>query len=67
MPRFFGLSSRDAAFVAASIRPVENPAVREFIVTSVRNEAMAVTAAFARPPPPESPSFRRRRYFGRPN
>src|SRR6266567_5761991 len=59
LPRFFGLSSRDAAFVAASIRPVENPPTREFIVTSVRNEATAVTIAaadFARPPPPEFPA-----------
>jgi hypothetical protein len=36
LPRFFGLSSRDAAFLAASIRPVENPPRRGFIVTSVR-------------------------------
>src|SRR6516165_9015728 len=35
LPRFFGLSSRDAAFVSASIRPVENPPLREFIVTPV--------------------------------
>ncbi|WP_152643430.1 DUF222 domain-containing protein, partial [Anaeromyxobacter sp. PSR-1] len=32
MPRFFGLSSRDAAAVAASIRPVENPPRREVVV-----------------------------------
>jgi 5-methylcytosine-specific restriction endonuclease McrA len=33
LPRFFGLSARDAAFVAASIRPVEDPPRRDFIVT----------------------------------
>ncbi|ABC83782.1 HNH endonuclease [Anaeromyxobacter dehalogenans] len=32
LPRFFGLSSRDAAAVAASIRPVENPPRREVVV-----------------------------------
>jgi hypothetical protein len=36
LPRFFGLSARDAAFVAASIRPVESPPVRGFLVTPVR-------------------------------
>jgi hypothetical protein len=36
LPRFFGLSSRDAAFVAASIRPAENPPGRDFVVTQVR-------------------------------
>lgn len=35
LPRFFGLSSRDAAAVAASIRPVVNPPVRE-VVTPLR-------------------------------
>jgi hypothetical protein len=34
LPRFFGLSSREAAAVAASIRPVENPPLRE-VVTSL--------------------------------
>jgi hypothetical protein len=47
LPRFFGLSRRDAAFVATSIRPVENPPVREFIVTSVRSDAAAQSAAAA--------------------
>jgi hypothetical protein len=37
--RFFGLSSRDAAFLAASIRPVENPPRRDFLVTQVRPHA----------------------------
>ncbi|ACG75361.1 HNH nuclease [Anaeromyxobacter sp. K] len=32
LPRFFGLSSRDAAAVVASIRPVENPPQREVVV-----------------------------------
>jgi 5-methylcytosine-specific restriction endonuclease McrA len=55
MPRFFGLSARGAAFVAASIRPVENPPAREFVVTAVRREATPdTTAAVARPPDPES-------------
>ncbi len=36
LPRFYGLSSRDAAFVAASIRPVENPPRRDFHVTELR-------------------------------
>jgi hypothetical protein len=39
LPRFFGLSSRDAAFVAASIRPVENHPMREFIVAPLRSGA----------------------------
>ena len=39
LPRFFGLSSRDAAFVAASLRPVEDAPRREFIVTPVRSIA----------------------------
>jgi hypothetical protein len=39
LPRFFGLSSRDAAFVAASIRPVENPPRRGYVVTQVRSPA----------------------------
>jgi hypothetical protein len=39
LPRFFGLSSRDAAFVAASIRPVEHPPRRDFMVTEVRLRA----------------------------
>src|SRR5512138_2848555 len=39
LPKFLGLSSRDAAFVAASIRPVEDPPRREFFVTPVRSAA----------------------------
>jgi hypothetical protein len=45
LPRFFGLSSRDAAFLAASIRPVENPPRRDFIVTQVRHIAAVAVAA----------------------
>jgi hypothetical protein len=37
MPRFFGKSARDAAFVAASIRPVQDPPARDFLVTPVRS------------------------------
>jgi hypothetical protein len=36
LPRFFGKSARDAELVAASIRPVEDPPRREFLVTAVR-------------------------------
>jgi hypothetical protein len=54
LPRFFGKSARDAAFVAASIRPVENPPVREFLVTPVRGApveaAPDVTAGAFRAP-----------------
>ncbi|ABC83116.1 HNH endonuclease signature motif containing protein [Anaeromyxobacter dehalogenans] len=32
LPRFYGLSSRDAAEVSASIKPVENPPRREIVV-----------------------------------
>jgi hypothetical protein len=59
LPRFFGLSRRDAAFVAASICPVENPPVREFIVTSVHSDARAqlpAAADVACSPQPESAS-----------
>jgi hypothetical protein len=45
LPRFFGLSSRDAAFVAASIRPVENPPVRDFLVTPVRGAPAVIPTA----------------------
>jgi hypothetical protein len=41
LPRFFGLSSRDAALVAASIRPIENAPTRD-VVTAVA--APAATA-----------------------
>ncbi|ABC83806.1 HNH endonuclease [Anaeromyxobacter dehalogenans] len=50
LPRFYGLSSRDAAEVAASIRPVENPPRRE-VVVPVRAASVpsAVTAPAAEP------------------
>jgi hypothetical protein len=44
LPRFFGLSSREAAAVAASIRPVEDPP-RRAVVTLLRPAASAVTTA----------------------
>jgi hypothetical protein len=44
LPRFFGLSSRDAAFVAASIRPVENPPRRDFVVSPVRSDVATAPA-----------------------
>ncbi|ACG72140.1 HNH nuclease [Anaeromyxobacter sp. K] len=44
LPRFYGLSSRDAAEVAASIRPVENPPRREVIVP-IRGACSAATGA----------------------
>jgi len=48
LPRFFGLSSRDAAAVAVSIRPIEDPPERE-VVTPIRliTPAPKVAAAFA--------------------
>ena len=54
LPRFFGLSSRDAAAVAVSIRPVEHPPERE-LVTPVRSSvpgplSTAPTAAAAHRP-----------------
>jgi hypothetical protein len=51
LPRFYGLSSRDAAFIAASIRPVENPPVREFIVTPVRADVSPEPEPTIGPPP----------------
>jgi hypothetical protein len=33
LPRFFGLSSREAAAIAASIRPVQNPPEREMVTS----------------------------------
>ncbi|ACL67394.1 HNH endonuclease [Anaeromyxobacter dehalogenans 2CP-1] len=50
LPRFYGLSSRDAAEVAASIRPVENPPRRE-VVVPVRSVSVpsAVTVPAAEP------------------
>jgi hypothetical protein len=48
LPRFFGLSSRDAAQVAVSIRPVEDPPQRE-VVTPLRAAALALPAAGSAP------------------
>jgi hypothetical protein len=61
LPRFFGLSSREAALVAVSIRPVEDPARRE-VVTAVRPAAApsAVEAPLGdqlRPPASEEDLF----------
>ncbi|ACL67477.1 HNH nuclease [Anaeromyxobacter dehalogenans 2CP-1] len=69
LPRFFGLSSREAAAVAASIRPVENPPRREVVVPlritvpaalpaeALRDAAPAPVALFhAHETPPVSPS-----------
>jgi hypothetical protein len=46
LPRFFGLSSRDAAFVAVAIRPVENAPRREVLVPT-RPAAMRTVEAVA--------------------
>ncbi len=54
LPRFFGLSSRDAAFVAASIRPVENAPRRDFLVRPVRAVATVSTTS-DRPAAPAGP------------
>jgi hypothetical protein len=44
LPRFYGKSARDAAFLAAAIRPVENPPER-FLVTPVRVSATPAVPA----------------------
>ena len=51
LPRFFGLSARDAAFVATSIRPVEKPPVRAFLVTPLRLDRAAEAVPTDAPPP----------------
>jgi 5-methylcytosine-specific restriction endonuclease McrA len=51
VPRFFGLSSREAAAVAASIRPIENPPER-VVVTRFPPPASAATSS-SPPSPPE--------------
>ncbi len=52
LPRFFGLSSRDAAQVAVSIRPVEDLPQRD-VVTPLRSAAPELPAAVrAAPVPP---------------
>jgi hypothetical protein len=50
LPRFFGLSSREAAAVAASIRPVEDPPRRE-VVTAAPPPARAAAPAEPRSAP----------------
>jgi hypothetical protein len=45
LPRFFGLSSRDAAAVAVAIRPVERPPVREVVVPLVSRAPQLASAA----------------------
>ncbi len=61
LPRFFGLSSREAALVAVSLRPVENPPRRD-VVTSVPS-SVAGTAddgapLLPAPPPSGAAPFR---------
>jgi hypothetical protein len=51
LPRFFGLSSRDAAQVAVSIRPVEDLPQRD-VVTPLRSAAPELPAAQKAPVPP---------------
>ncbi|WP_041450455.1 HNH endonuclease [Anaeromyxobacter dehalogenans] len=50
LPRFYGLSSRDAAEVAASIRPVANPPRREVVVPVRAVSAPAIGTAPAAEP-----------------
>jgi hypothetical protein len=47
LSRFFGLSSRDAAFVAVAIRPVENAPRREVLVPTRPAAAMRTVEAVA--------------------
>ncbi len=54
LPRFFGLSSREAALVAVSVRPVENPPRRD-VVMSVPS-SLAATPRDGVLPPPRPPS-----------
>jgi len=57
LPRFFGLSSRDAAAVAVSIRPVEHPPARE-LVTILRSVAPAQLSAAPTVAAPSAPAQR---------
>ena len=57
LPRFFGLSSRDAAAVAVSIRPVEHPPARE-LVTILRSVAPAQLSAAPTVAAPSAPALR---------
>jgi 5-methylcytosine-specific restriction endonuclease McrA len=51
LPRFFGLSSREAAAVAASIRPVENPPGREVVTALALAPASRTDSARSADPP----------------
>jgi hypothetical protein len=53
LPRFFGLSARDAAFVAVAIRPVESPPRREVLVPS-RPAVATRTVEVPRPAKPDT-------------
>jgi len=57
LPRFFGLSSREAAAVAVSIRPVEHPPQRE-LVTSLRSVTSAHLSAAPTDAAPTAPALR---------
>jgi hypothetical protein len=57
LPRFFRLSSRDAAFVAAAIRPVENAPRREVLVPPQPAAAMQIVEVVATPAPAPAPLF----------
>jgi hypothetical protein len=54
LPRFYGLSSREAAFVAASIRPAAYPPRRE-VVVPLRPAAAAAPAEPVTPMPSAAP------------
>jgi hypothetical protein len=56
LPRFFGLSSRDAAFVAVAIRPVESAPRREVLIPT-RSAAAMRTVEVVAPPAPPAPLF----------
>jgi hypothetical protein len=51
LPRFHGLSSRDAAMVAATIRPVEHPPQRDVVTVQRQTAPEPVTSAGAPPTP----------------
>ncbi|HEY6098115.1 MAG TPA: HNH endonuclease, partial [Anaeromyxobacter sp.] len=51
LPRFFGLSKREAKVLVAALQPAEAPPVRE-LVTPVRVATAVPALALAAPPPP---------------
>jgi hypothetical protein len=55
LPRFFGLSARDAAFVAVSIRPVESAPRREVLVPIRPAAATRTVEVVATPAPDPAP------------